>query len=114
MRNISKIIREYLGPNTQKKTYASLYGGKVLILEDIEKEEASSSALPATPQKDEAGRRSPAARSPLRRARMAEGGPARYRKHIRRTAMPNRPPVLRRDAASLYFLRHSRKTPTAI
>lgn len=43
--DIPQSIRKYLGANPQAETFASVYDGKVLVLEEIEKEEASSSAL---------------------------------------------------------------------
>lgn len=54
--DIPQTIREYLGTGIQPQTYAHVYDGKVLVLESIEKEEASSSALSATSQRDKAGK----------------------------------------------------------
>ena len=42
--DIPQNIQEYLGIGIPPETYASLYDGRVLVLESIEKEEASSSA----------------------------------------------------------------------
>ena len=42
--DIPQTIKDYLGTGLQPQTYASVYDGKVLVLESIEKEEASSSA----------------------------------------------------------------------
>lgn len=44
MQDIPQTIRKYLGTGLQPQTYASVYDGKVLVLEGIEKEEVSSSA----------------------------------------------------------------------
>lgn len=41
-------VEAFFGNGLQKATYASVYDGKVLVLESIEKEEASSSALSRT------------------------------------------------------------------
>jgi len=43
-------IKEYLGTGVQPQTYASLYDGKVLVLESAEKEDASSSAHSTAPE----------------------------------------------------------------
>ncbi len=39
---LPKGISDYLGTRIQPATYASIYDGKVLLVEEIEKEEASS------------------------------------------------------------------------
>ena len=43
--NLPREVSEYLKSGDPMETYASVYDGKVLVLESIEKEEASSSAL---------------------------------------------------------------------
>lgn len=57
-------VREYLGTGLQPQTYASVYDGKVLVLESIEKEEASSSA-PSTAPKTDAAEKYPSASSAI-------------------------------------------------
>ncbi len=42
--DIPRTVREYLEDKMQSETYASLYDGNVLVLEEIEKEDSSSSA----------------------------------------------------------------------
>lgn len=61
---LPKSVREYLGTGLQPQTYASVYDGKVLVLEGIEKEDVSSSA-PSTALDSSAAEKHPSTSSAI-------------------------------------------------
>ena len=80
-RSLPQFIKQYFEKNGKQNPYASAYDGRVLELESIEKEEASSSALTST-ELDSVRGEHPSASSDIRLADLYDLVNSEYQKYL--------------------------------